>query len=385
MKSSIIVMGLMAVLCGPSFVYAGCGGTERWAVKVGADPGAANVDLNNIVPITVKGINELPNLQGNVSRGDNTTRLDAETVVYKVKGRLVLFKNEDDNDYHLVITDDSLKYTPGGKGTDGLETGTSFIAEIPDPDCVAGKKGDPSVPSRFAAQLKEVRRKFEERFPNGTGADTDLGGIPVTITGILFYDRPHNQTGRAVRGEELHPLLDISFDSDITPQPTSTTTTTETSDTTQLLANPGFEDGITGWSGTVDDIGSFENERAHRGDAFAWMGGTGTAHTERLYQNVSIPASANKATLSFWLRIDTEETTTSKANDKLHVQISDQNGKMLKTLYTYSNLDKNDDYALQSFDVSQFIGQDIRVSLKVIENTGKATSFKLDDFALTVQ
>src|SRR5207247_8134342 len=42
-------------------------------------------------------------------------------------------KDEDDGDYHLVITDDSLAHTPGGPGTNGLETGTSFIAEIPDP------------------------------------------------------------------------------------------------------------------------------------------------------------------------------------------------------------------------------------------------------------
>src|SRR5262249_20795288 len=130
----------------------------------------------------------------------------------RVSGRLVLFKDEEDGDYHLVITDDSLKYTPGGSNTNGLETGTSFIAEIPDPNCVPGKQGDPNAVSQFATQLRDVRAKFETRFPAGVGADTDLGGIPVTLVGIAFYDRPHQQTGRAINGIELPPLLDIQFD-----------------------------------------------------------------------------------------------------------------------------------------------------------------------------
>src|SRR5712692_4764 len=209
-KSWLMVLAILTAIL-PARVFALCGATERWFVKVGTDPDANLVRLDTIVPITVTGLNQLPHLQNTVPHGDNQFRLPEERVVYQVNGRLVLFKDEDDSDYHLVITDDSLRYTPVGPKTNGLETGTSFIAEIPDPNCVPGKHGDPNKPSRFAAQLGDVRAKFEARFPGGKGADTDLSGIPVMLTGIAFYDRPHNQTGRATNGIELHPLLDIQF------------------------------------------------------------------------------------------------------------------------------------------------------------------------------
>jgi len=115
------------------------------------------------------------------------------------------------------------------------------------------------------------------------------------------------------------------------------------------------------------------------------MGGLGTAHTESLYQNVSIPMSAQQATLSLWLSIATEETTTTNAYDKLYVQIRDQNRAVLKTLVTYSNLDETAGYAQKTFDVSVFRGQNIQVFFRVVEDNGKATSFKLDDVTLTTQ
>ena len=92
------------------------------------------------------------------------------------------------------------------------------------------------------------------------------------------------------------------------------------------------------------------------------MGGLGTAHSESLYQNVSIPASAQSATLSLWLNITTDETTTTNAYDKLYVQIRNPNGAVLKTLATYSNLDETLGYVQKTFDVSVFRGRPSRSS-----------------------
>lgn len=377
----LTILGLLLFVTSP--LYAQCGGTERWFVKVGTDPDAQNINLNTVVDTTIKDLNRLPQLRDRVPHGNNTLRLSEETTVYRVKGYLVLYKFEDDNDYHLVIADETLQYTKGGPGTNGLETGTSFIAEIPAPECVAGKKGDPAVPSQFDAQLREVRKKFEEKFPNGKDADQNLGNsVPVTITGILFYDRQHFQTGRAVNGVELHPILNISFDGG---PGTITTPLTEEGSVSQLLANPGFESGISGWSGTVTDIDTYSDVSAHTGNYLAWMGGLGTSHTERLYQNVTIPSSARKATLSFWLHIETEETSPNQEYDKLYVQITNSSGTQPKLLKKFSNLDKSDDYKQWTFDISEFVGKDIQVSLKATEDSGKTTSFLLDDFVLTVQ
>ena len=151
------------------------------------------------------------------------------------------------------------------------------------------------------------------------------------------------------------------------------------------MANPDFELGVSGWHGTLGNIGAFAGETGRSGEKFAWMGGLGIAHTESLYQNVTIPASAQHATLSLWLNIATDETTTTSAYDKLDVQIRNQNGAVLKTLATYSNLDQTTAYVQKTFDVSAYKGQTVQVYFKMVEDNGKATSFRLDDITLTTQ
>jgi hypothetical protein len=43
------------------------------------------------------------------------------------------------------------------------------------------------------------------------------------------------------------------------------------------------------------------NRPPHTGSWYAWLNGRGTAHTETLYQPVTIPAGVSSATLAFWL------------------------------------------------------------------------------------
>ncbi|MYR17778.1 putative Ig domain-containing protein, partial [Streptomyces sp. SID6137] len=87
---------------------------------------------------------------------------------------------------------------------------------------------------------------------------------------------------------------------------------------TQLLANPGFESGNTGWTASSGVITTDSGEAAHSGSYKAWLDGYGTSHTDTVSQSVTIPAGC-KATLSFYLHIDSAETTSSTAYDKLTV------------------------------------------------------------------
>ena len=115
------------------------------------------------------------------------------------------------------------------------------------------------------------------------------------------------------------------------------------------------------------------------------MDGYGSAHTDSILQTVTIGSSATSATLSFWLHIDTAETTTTTQYDKLQVQIRNSSGTVLATLATYSNLDKNTGYAQKSFNVLAYKGQTIQVYLVGTEDASAQTSFVVDDFALNVQ
>ncbi len=114
------------------------------------------------------------------------------------------------------------------------------------------------------------------------------------------------------------------------------------------------------------------------------MDGYGTAHTDTLYQQVTIPANATAATLTFWLHIDTAETTTTTAYDTLKVQVLNSSGTVLATLATYSNLNAAAGYSQKTFDLTAYKGQTIRVNLLGVEDSQLQTSFVVDDFSLKV-
>ena len=145
---------------------------------------------------------------------------------------------------------------------------------------------------------------------------------------------------------------------------------------TQLLANPGFESGNTGWTASSGVINSSTGEPAHSGSYYAWLDGYGTSHTDTLSQSVTIPAGC-KATFSFYLHIDTAESTTGAAYDKLTVTAGST------TLATYSNLNAASGYSLKTFDLSSFAGSTVTLKFTGVEDVMLQTSFVVDDTALT--
>jgi len=146
----------------------------------------------------------------------------------------------------------------------------------------------------------------------------------------------------------------------------------------QKLGNPGFESGTAPWTATAGVIGAFAGQTAHSGTRFAWMDGYGTTHTDTLSQSVTIPAGCTTYTLSFWLHIDTSETTTVTQFDKLTVTLG------ATTLATYSNLNHATGYSQKSFNVSGFAGQTVTLKFTGTEDISLQTSFVVDDTALNV-
>ena len=153
----------------------------------------------------------------------------------------------------------------------------------------------------------------------------------------------------------------------------------------QLLLNPGFESGNVSWTTTSGVIDSSTGQPARTGSWKAWLCGYGSTHTDYAYQQVTIPSTAASATLSFYIRITSSETTTSIAYDTMSAQILNSSGGVLSTLATYSNLNKNSSYVLKSFDVTAYRGQTIRVRFYATEDSSLQTSFVVDDTALSVQ
>ncbi len=98
---------------------------------------------------------------------------------------------------------------------------------------------------------------------------------------------------------------------------------------------------------------------------------------DSLRQTIAIPAECTSATLRFALRIDSTETTTTTAFDRLRVSI----GRTL--LIARSNLDYGE-YREISADLTSYVGQQVTITFSGTEDSSLATTFLIDDVAVAV-
>ena len=155
-------------------------------------------------------------------------------------------------------------------------------------------------------------------------------------------------------------------------------------DSTQLLGNPGFETGSAApWTVTPAVIDNSSSEPAHSGSWKAWLDGYGTTHTDTLAQQITIPTGCTTASFSFWLHVDTSETTTAQS-DKLQVQVLDSAGTVVGALDTFSNLNHDAGYDQHTYSLTSYIGQTISLEFTGTENSSAQTSFVIDDIGLNV-
>jgi len=111
-------------------------------------------------------------------------------MVCKVKGVVLSYKKEDDNDFHVVIAQSN-------------NHSRTMIVEFPDPHC------DNVCSSGFLEQIRKAREDFIAKFGEPTKKFKNLDDpVPVEVTGVGFFDRMHGQKGRALpSGIELHPVI----------------------------------------------------------------------------------------------------------------------------------------------------------------------------------
>ncbi|MCZ7474553.1 MULTISPECIES: M28 family peptidase [unclassified Micromonospora] len=146
----------------------------------------------------------------------------------------------------------------------------------------------------------------------------------------------------------------------------------------QLIGNSSFESGTTPWTASSGVITNSSSQAARTGSYKAWMNGYGSSRTDTLSQSVTLPSGCSSYTFSFWLHIDSAETTTSTAYDKLTVQVGST------TLATYSNLNKATGYTQRTFNLAAYAGQTVTLKWTGVEDSSLQTSFVVDDVTLQV-
>jgi subtilisin family serine protease len=209
--------------------------------------------------------------------------------------------------------------------------------------------------------------------------ETNPSASPATVTAAIINNSTPNKVTSAGTGSPnrlLYSLLTAA------PPPTPTPTPPPG---TELLLNRGFESGNVNWVATAGVITNSTGQTPRTGSWYAWLDGYGTTHTDTLYQQITVPSSATSVTLSFWLKINTAETTTTTPFDTLQVQIRNSSNTVLSTLATYSNLNKSSGYVLKTFDLTAFKGQTIRIYFLGTEDSSLQTSFVIDDTSCTTQ
>ena len=212
-----------------------------------------------------------------------------------------------------------------------------------------------------------------------SGVTASFGTNPATSSSVLTF----TASSTATTGTST---ITITGTSGTLSHTTTISLTISSASATQLIVNPGFETGTASpWSLTAGVLNNSTAEPAHSGSWDAWLDGYGTNHTDSAAQTVSIPSTATSATLTFWLHIDTAETTTTTAFDTLKVQVLNTSGTVLATLGTFSNLNKAAGYSQKSFDVTSFKGQTVQIKFLGVEDSSLQTSFVIDDINLNVQ
>jgi hypothetical protein len=186
MRRFLVTLAITAIVvtC-PATGYGKCG-VERWNVKVGRDPAAKTIDLSSPTQMSIAALRGL----SRPSSLPDTRITGVETTVYQVSGRIIHFKRETDSDYHVVISDDS---------------GNTIIVEIPSPTC--------ATRSPWHDSILDVRTEFDEQLGPVSSQFQDVD-IPVTITGVGFFDIDHGQPGQvghAPNNFEIHPVLAMEF------------------------------------------------------------------------------------------------------------------------------------------------------------------------------
>src|ERR1700691_1955738 len=169
----------------------------------------------------------------------------------------------------------------------------------------------------------------------------------------------------------------------------------------QSIVDGGFEsatksgNSAPGWTATTtvsgQDIIVYHGAYPHTGNNYASEGGY-NSDTDKLIQTVTIPSTINSATLTFWVTVVTQETTTSTKYDYLYVEIHNSSGTLLATPLTLSNLDNKSSnntngvyFQPAAISLTAYKGETIEIVFHATTDYEKTTTFNIDDVSVTTQ
>ena len=310
----------------------------------------------------------------------------ALTLRYEHQAELDRFTDEAATTHHFLTREQFIaRFAPSQAHEEAVvaalrNAGFTIERRYPNRTLVDAKAPSTVVERFFSTEMHNVHQgKYGVRYTNVKDASVPESIRPlvraVSLNNLIVAQTVVDQSGGPINP---HPTGKL-------PQKTAKPPTTElpaafrpmaTGCSGQLFVNPGFESGATGWttSGDVWDYAPY----AYQGSYFAWLDGysyPGGADYDA--QTVSIPAGC-KATLSYELYIDTNESSYSGAIDTLKVTV---NGT---TVQSFSNLNATSSYTLKTVDVSKYAGGNATIQWSSYHGGYGTSDFLLDNTSLTL-
>jgi len=166
---------------------------------------------------------------------------------------------------------------------------------------------------------------------------------------------------------------------------TTTIALTITAPSTQLIQNGGFETGtLANWTTGGAALPTISTVQKHSGSFSALAGASSGSEPngdDFLYQSITIPSTATKATLTFWYWPSTTDTITY---DWQEAQVQNTSGTMLaQIMKVCSNAQA---WTQVTFDLTSYKGQTIRIYFNDHQDGfGDLTYMYLDDISVNVQ
>ncbi len=350
-------------------------GVERWSVKTGTDADAGLINLQSSTPTTIAALTSLP---APTTLPSSNRIQPTETTVFQLQATLLEYKLESDSDYHLILSDGS---------------GHTMISEMASPACVGSS-------SRLLPGIQNARSEFDARYTPTSSFQP--ANVPVTITGVGFFDFQHGQTGVAPNGIELHAVLDIQFGAGGTPTPTPSLTPTTTPSptltptstttplptpsgtptTSNLIQNGGFETS-SGWTYAGQNLPTRATTVAHSGSYSLQVGSSSSQQGDAIAnQMLTIPASATSATLSFYYWPASNDSISYAWQE---ADILNSSGQVIQQLFHKNTNDRA--WIQLTFDLSTYAGQTIGIQFLDHETSNGYSYYSymyVDDVTLTI-
>ncbi len=224
--------------------------------------------------------------------------------------------------------------------------------------------------------------------PHVTGAaalylQSNPSASPATVRNALVNNATSGKVTSAGTGSPnllLYTLFGTTpppSPTPIPPGPTPTRTATPPSGT-NVVVNPGFENGTTGW--TQYSSGGYQlidTTRPHTGSYSAYECDYNNC-TEYVEQTVTVPSNG---TLTYWW-YQTSSEGTSTAYDYLRVRLYSTGGTLLTTLRSWSNVNTRNTWSQDTLSLSAYAGQTLKLRFMSTTDSSLQSAFFIDDVSV---